>query len=190
MGMSDPGHLPASVKQLAMELHRLVANGGIAAPYILVGEGLDGSAMQVYASLYPKSTAGLVLVDAIPRQDFWSADAELFGLQNVDLRSSRMQLSAASNLGDIPLAVLSHGVYLYFSSRIERSWQRVEHGLAKISSDSVDAIATRSSYGIPEAQPEIVVEAVDQMLLATRGHRRLLACTMWLPSAGAACPTH
>jgi pimeloyl-ACP methyl ester carboxylesterase len=188
MGMSDAGHLPTTVEQLAGELRRLLVNGRIAGPYILVGEGLDGSGMQMYASLYPASLAGLVLVDAIPAKDFWNADAALFGLQNIDLRRSRMQLRKADYLGDLPLVVVSHGVYLYFPRSIERSWRRVEHGLTKLSADSVHAIALHSNYGIPEAQPEIVVEAVDQMLLAGRAHRPLLRCALWLPSAGAACP--
>ncbi len=190
MGMSDSGHLPTSVEQLAMELRRLVVRGGITGPYILIGEGLDGSAMQMYTSLYPKSVAGLVLVDAIPAHYFRGADAALFELQKIDLRASRMQLRTADNLGTVPLVVLSHGVYLYFPEKIERTWRAFEQGLVRLSSNSVHAIAGHSSYGIPESQPEIVAEAVNQMLLAGRSHRRLLQCSLWLPSAGAACPVH
>lgn len=190
MGMSDAGHLPTTVEQLARESRRLLVKGKIAGPYILVGEGLDGSAMQMFASLYPGSVAGLVLVDAIPIEDFSKVDAELFGLQNIDLRRSRQQLRQAADLGDLPLVVVSHGVYLYFSHTIERTWRRVEGGLTRLSSNSVHVIASRSNYGIPETQPELVAEAVDQILLARRAHRGLLRCALWLPSAGAACPTH
>jgi pimeloyl-ACP methyl ester carboxylesterase len=190
LGMSDAGHLPTTIEQLARESRRLLVKGKIAGPYILVGEGLDGSAMQMFASLYPGSVAGLVLVDAIPIEDFSKVDAELFGLQNIDLRRSRQQLRQAADLGDLPLVVVSHGVYLYFPQSIERTWRGLEHGLTRLSADSVHAIASRSNYGIPETQPEIVAEAVDQILLAGRANRPLLPCTLWLPSAGAACPTH
>lgn len=190
MGLSDAGHLPTSVGQLAKELRRLLVNGSISGPYILVGEGLDGSAMQTYASLYPRSMAGLVLVDAIPVQDFSKLDAALFGLQDIDLHRSRLQLQSAGHLGNLPLVIVSHGVYLSFSQIVERTWRKVEHGLTKLSSDSVHVIASRSSYGIPQTQPELVSEAVDQILLARRFHTRLRRCSMWLPSAGAACPSH
>lgn len=189
MGMSGSGHAPTSVRQLAMELYRLIVHGKFPGPFIVVGEGLDGSAMQVFANLFPSMVAGLVLVDAIPPQYFSERNLELFGLQRIDFHASRIELRKANDLGRLPVVVLSHGVYLYFSERIERTWRTEERGLARVSSNSVYAVAKHSSYGIPESQPELVAEAVDQILLAGRQHRPLLPCVQWLPSAGAACPT-
>lgn len=188
MGMSDAGRIPTTVEHRAMELRRLVEHAKISPPYILVGEGLNGSAMQMYAGLYAHSTAGLVLVDSIPAHYFRKADALLFGLQQIDLSASRRELHAVRNLGGVPLVVVSHGVYLSFPHAIEKSWRKYEEGLSRLSSNSVYAIARRSGYGIPQTQPEVVIEAIDQILLARRTHQRLLNCGSWLPSAGAICP--
>lgn len=189
-GMSGAGHGPTTAVGLAQDLHRLIVNGKFAGPAIVVGEGFDGDAMQVYARLYRRSTAGLVLVDAIPKGDFHRADLQLFGIQRIDLRASRAEILQAQSLGDLPLVVISHGVYLSFSQEIEATWRAQEGALAGLSTDSVHVIATRSGYGIPYAQPEIVVEAVAQILLAEKTHSRLRPCAQWLPSAGAGCPAH
>jgi pimeloyl-ACP methyl ester carboxylesterase len=71
LGFSDPqpGRQPDS-RTVAENLHRLLANGGVAPPYVMVGHSLGGIHIRVYQSLYPAEVVGLVLVDsAHPDQD-------------------------------------------------------------------------------------------------------------------------
>src|SRR5690348_11930699 len=51
-GMSGSGPVPTTVEDLATDLRRLLVNGKIPGPYILVGEGFDGNAMELYAAKY------------------------------------------------------------------------------------------------------------------------------------------
>jgi pimeloyl-ACP methyl ester carboxylesterase len=62
-GWSDPGPPPRTSRQIAQELHQLLQNAGIEGPYVLVGHSSGGYHVRMFAHLYPKEVAGLVLVD-------------------------------------------------------------------------------------------------------------------------------
>jgi pimeloyl-ACP methyl ester carboxylesterase len=63
MGWSDSGPQPRDAKQVTTELHSLLTNAGIAAPYIMVGHSAAGLYARMYAAEYPEEVAGMVLVD-------------------------------------------------------------------------------------------------------------------------------
>lgn len=67
-GWSETGPAPRTSRQISAELHTLLTNAGVAAPYVLVGHSAGGMHAQVYASQYPAEVAGLVLVDPTPAQ--------------------------------------------------------------------------------------------------------------------------
>jgi pimeloyl-ACP methyl ester carboxylesterase len=66
MGWSDPApqDKPRTPGQIATELHTLLANAGIAGPYVLVGHSLAGKNVRMFALQHPDEVAGMVLVDA------------------------------------------------------------------------------------------------------------------------------
>lgn len=70
LGRSDPGAEPRSAEQIARELHALLAAKSIAPPYVLVGHSAGGLFVRVFAHLYPKEIAGLVLVDPATEEDY------------------------------------------------------------------------------------------------------------------------
>ena len=70
LGRSDPGPEPRSAEQIARELHGLLAAKAIAPPYILVGHSAGGLFVRVFAHLYPKEIAGLVLIDPATEEDY------------------------------------------------------------------------------------------------------------------------
>ena len=61
---SDPGPVPRTMRQDALELHTLLKNAGIKGRYVLVGHSLGGLLSRVYAAEYPSEIAGIVLVDS------------------------------------------------------------------------------------------------------------------------------
>ena len=63
MGWSEAGPLPRDAKQITSELHTLLTNAGISAPYIMVGHSAAGLYVRLYAAEYPKQVVGMVLVD-------------------------------------------------------------------------------------------------------------------------------
>jgi pimeloyl-ACP methyl ester carboxylesterase len=75
MGWSDPGPQPRDAKHIAQELHTLLHNAGIAAPYVLVGWSYGGLYVQEFAGQYGDEVAGLVLLDS-SSPDQWTSTPE------------------------------------------------------------------------------------------------------------------
>ena len=65
LGYSDPRpHQVPDSRNIAQNLHTLLANAGVNPPYILVGHSLGGIHIRVYQNLYPSDVVGMVLVDS------------------------------------------------------------------------------------------------------------------------------
>jgi pimeloyl-ACP methyl ester carboxylesterase len=63
-GKSGIGNRVYHGKQQAEDLKSLLDNLGIPGPYVLIGHSFGGFFVRLFASLYPQSTAGLILEDA------------------------------------------------------------------------------------------------------------------------------
>jgi pimeloyl-ACP methyl ester carboxylesterase len=68
LGWSDPSPKPRQADVMAEELHTMLVNANIPAPYILVGHSLGGSVARQFAAKYPNEVAGLVMVDSAHEQ--------------------------------------------------------------------------------------------------------------------------
>jgi len=65
LGSSDPApSRPRTSKDAATDLHAALKAAHVDGPYLLVGHSIGGLHAQVFASLYPDDTAGLVLVSS------------------------------------------------------------------------------------------------------------------------------
>lgn len=63
-GWSDPGPFPRTSREIARELHTLLANAHVAPPYILVGHSFGGFNIRLFNQMYSREVAGVVFVDA------------------------------------------------------------------------------------------------------------------------------
>ncbi len=62
---SDPVPMPRTARDAVADLRALIKAAPIRGPHVLVGHSTGGLIVRMYASLYPKRVAGLVLVDAL-----------------------------------------------------------------------------------------------------------------------------
>ncbi|MDQ7025415.1 MAG: alpha/beta hydrolase [Anaerolineae bacterium] len=63
-GWSEKGKDPRSPQQIVTELHTLLQNAVIEAPYLMVGHSFGGIYVRLFAETYPDEVAGLVLVES------------------------------------------------------------------------------------------------------------------------------
>lgn len=70
LGWSESGPDPRTSETMVKELHSLLVNSRVDAPYVLVGHSFGGALMRLYAHSYPDEVIGVVLVDAAPDELF------------------------------------------------------------------------------------------------------------------------
>ena len=64
IGWSDPGPYPRTSAAIASDLHALLKQAGVPAPYVLAGGSFGGLNSRVYARIFPNEVAGMVLIDS------------------------------------------------------------------------------------------------------------------------------
>jgi pimeloyl-ACP methyl ester carboxylesterase len=86
-----------------------------------------------------------------------------------DLQANR----APPTLGDLPLVVLSEGNpnSPFMQERI-RSWFQLQDELAHLSTNGRHVVATRSAHAIHRTEPDLIVNAVRDVVTSARGASR------------------
>ena len=242
-GWSDPGPEPRNAQQIATELHTLLAEAGVEAPYVLVGHSLGGYTVRMYAHLYPEDVAGMVLVDAghedqlsrLP-PEYEEVNRQQSGYMSVMGAMSRFgvlrllgksfgeqalpphiqqlpadvqdayvtmishpsyfdatlgelraleetcdQVGGLGDLGDLPLVVLTAESTLNSEAlgaiglppdfpveQIQSTWIELQEELASLSTNSTHLIAEGSGHAIHLDRPDLVVEAIEQVVSVSR----------------------
>ena len=197
LGYSGPAPRSHTSQQMARELHTLLDRAGLDGPYVLVGHSFGGLNVRMFASEYPRDVSGMVLVDASTEdQDtrYWSAlpEGELSKFkagvgdttEGVDfdawVASMALLRNANRSLGDKPLVVLTRGrmdpepgMAEEVRVKLWRAWQEVQAELPRLSSNSVQVVATNSGHMIPQEAPRMFVAAVRTAVDAARAHAPL-----------------
>jgi len=178
------------------ELRGLAAALGLAPPFLLVAHSMGGLYANLHARLFPREVAGIVLVDSThPEQERRfapGANLSTRGLRAavalwdrllgpgamtevVRIEAIAEEIRRAPAFPAVPLTVVTAGI-------APPRWQVPAHlwgihldnqrELAALSPLGLQVMAERSNHYVPKRQPEIVVEAVREMVSGLRGDAR------------------
>lgn len=186
LGASDAGPSPRTAKQIAQELHDALNAAQVKPPYVLVGHSAGGAYVRVFAHLYPKEIAGLVLADP-PQEELlaWLAtnapDADRMPEEQLaklpagvraewDARGSVIaEMKDAWPLPNVPVILitsarndesLAKGVSaeaLRVLIDAREKWLKRVPGAKHI-------VAQKSGHNIPFDEPELIVDAIRQVI--------------------------
>lgn len=191
IGGSDKSPLDRTCATKAEELHKLLTAANIKGPYILVGHSLGGFDVRLFAAKYPNEVAGIILVDSSQEdledrvlknmteeekktylekqkdqaQYFTSPDGS-----NSDIEKSCEQVREARNgLKDIPMTVIvaQEGIDDTRDGR-KGVWLELQKDMASLSTKSKLIIAKNSSHNIPGDEPDVIANAILEMLATAR----------------------
>jgi pimeloyl-ACP methyl ester carboxylesterase len=195
---SDPAPIPRTARDYVADLHALLRVARVPGPYVLAGHSNGGLFTQLYASTHPRQVAGLVLIDAVhaayhPRRlamlkpllppEVWQAlrreamtpQPRLLDPERVDIWTSERQTRVAlrrSPLRPMPLVVLARGrpedPGAAFVEQDEWLWRQLQRELAHLVPGGRLVIATNSGHDIQHQQPELVLEAIGDVVRAVR----------------------
>lgn len=191
LGGSEPVPAPRTIVALTEDLHALLANAKIPGPYVLVGHSLGGMLARLYASYYPAEVVGMVLVDSAHEDEVDRGlallppemlkemlrkakpeDIRVQGPESVDTCSIRPVMNAMNWHGAIPLAVLMQGLPYrpddYSSPSLAPKYYQLhlemQRNLVGLSPKGRQVIAEKSGHFIHQDQPELVIDAVRQVV--------------------------
>jgi pimeloyl-ACP methyl ester carboxylesterase len=196
LGGSTPGPEPRTSEQIVTELRTLLAAIAFEPPYIVVGHSIAGVHMRVFASRFPEEIAGLVFVDASHEHYFteWQArfpeifagwqrenDSRLAAFPGALAEWKGMQALLPAfgmpvPLPDVPAAVLTglrldppSGIYTAEFNTAANEWWFDAHEMLTGSLPRGTHVASdRSGHYIHHDEPELVIEAIRQVLAAAR----------------------
>lgn len=191
LSRSDVVPMPRTVQDAVDDLRALLTAAKIPAPYVLVGHSTGGMIVRLFATEYPKEVAGMVWVDALPEDMVKQMSAQEYAIfvhlnqdippqlasykdyEVIDFDASFAQMRAAKPLSTVPLVVLSRGVPTAefpgdvpkdFGANFEKAWQAEQNRLVTLIPNATHTIATKSGHYIMIEQPELVIQAIEQVL--------------------------
>jgi pimeloyl-ACP methyl ester carboxylesterase len=184
-----------TIAKVVSDLHALVRNAKLRGPYVLGGASIGGLVVRSYARLYPKQVAGMVLFDSVP--DDWDQYVGIpvfaAGGESLNIVAAAARLRASDSLARKPLVVLEAGDESYLEEVVQRPdlrdyWDPSQRELARLSTNSLFALATGKPHWIQSAAPNLSAEALRLVVASVRNKKRLPVCSgSKLPKLGAAC---
>ncbi len=184
LDFSEAGPEPRTSKRIVSELHTLLDNAGVGGPYVLVGHSFGGLNMRLYASLYPKEVAGIVLVDASHEAQYERfASLKLPGereeylrhesggnYEGVDLLASAAEVREAPPLPAVPVLVLTARQSNQEDPRVREAFEQMQAELAKLAPNSKQIIAENSGHFIQLDRHFLVTDSIFVVVQAARNH--------------------
>jgi pimeloyl-ACP methyl ester carboxylesterase len=151
LGWSDPSPHPRDAVTMALELHTMLTNANIKAPYVLVGHSLGGVVARHFAAKYPNKVAGLVMVDSAHEQQMKYFPEALVRMMN----SMKVMFTVMGLLSKLGVFALKPGlVPIGDNGKLPGEWSaQMQSVMASSTSHAEAMIAESESAYSAETQP-------------------------------------
>ena len=176
-------------QEVVPDLHTLLAKAGEAGPYVIAAHSLGGLFAILYTHQYPKEIVGLVFVDishpdqtarsdalTTPEMARRRHDGLMQNREGVDIDEIMAQVRALNWRTSVPLYVMARGAIIPPPANwTAENWAKygaaqreMQQDYARRSSNSKLIIAEKSGHDIHQDQPELVIDAIKQVINLTR----------------------
>jgi len=181
LALSEPGPKPRSATQIATELHTALQNAGVKPPYVLVGHSMGGPYVRVFADLFPKEVAGMVLIDPSQEAFYDWSKAHLDGqLKEQDAQIAKApeglraewagidatfaQARAAKLPAGISVTLISAGLHENMPAEAVMAWtEKQTEWIAKVPGGK-HLSAEKSGHFIQLQEPQMVINAIREIV--------------------------
>ena len=146
----------------AADLNALLRKAKLRSPYVLVAHSIGGLLVdREYARRYAKNVAGMVLLDTAPDDwDLYTGTRTFtWGHESLNVVAASAALRARDSLAAKPVVVVESGnpseVEAWANGKrdFQAYWDSAQRALARISSNSIFAVAKSINHEIPVNAP-------------------------------------
>ncbi|WP_210463380.1 alpha/beta fold hydrolase [Rufibacter roseolus] len=191
-GNSEPNPNPHTLEQAVKDLETLVEKANLKAPFILVGHSYGAFIIRAFAAKHPDKVKGFVFVDPahekmmqeLKKADYAKAikDMELqnsfvpakFKQENEAINQifEKAELPHFGKLPQVPAVVLTSvqkranpELFLHEPKGVE-VWRNLHNAFFSQFTSGAHVITSRSGHNIHREEPELVVNAINQVVQA------------------------
>lgn len=164
---------------MAGELDALLAAKGIESPYVLVAHSFGGMVARAFTIAHPDEVTGMVLVDALwegPGRSEGDDGFSVIDTSGLDQRT----------FGGLPLAVVSSESPSFWGGDLVLHTHHQDR-LATLSSNVTHVVSVTSDHYVMREEPELVLEAIREVLTAASNGSSLPPCEDAFPALGGTC---
>ena len=184
LGQSEKALTPRTCLDIISDLRSLLFSANLYPPYILVAHSWSGINARWFASQYPDEIAGMVLIDAVHEDKYehferiiseeqanrmWASVKDPFrNDENIDRITCIEQIRKQQTRFEFPLIILTRAIDDDEMSKIETNLQS---DFLRLSTNSRQYFSKFNEHYIQNSEPELVVEAIRQVLEIVKASR-------------------
>ena len=164
--------------RVATELHAALELAGVRPPYLFVAHSMGGLYARVFTSTFRSEVVGLVLLDPAPEHFYERVRRELpelyamldqapdapKGAARAAADTTHAQAAASDPLPPIPIVLFTRSKWDGAPPEMARIWTQEHERWVERTATAKLRVAERSGHLIPRDEPQVVVDAVRDIL--------------------------